>query len=329
MDTVTILALLTGLLLVVLVVLGLTNRVLLRLSLRNTLRWPGQTLLLLCGLALAAALITASYGLTDSLNDTARLAQIEQVGNLDESVLGNFKQPQLDRSLAAIRANPNVQAATALVQSASVATIPSPRTGFTSSVFGIVAVPADFGRVFGSVTDKDGKAVTLADLSAGQIDVSATLAESFEVQPGDTLTVSFSGQQFTATVRSILSIDIATSDFDSGSQPELVMPLSFYQHLTHTEGSASTIVIKNIGQDGMDDTGPKNSRRQAVAQFLRHLFGIQERSSGSSESYTAGRGTGTHLTIIKPDLVSAADSSSFFAASARRTTNSLANCCQR
>ena len=59
--------------LLVLLSLGVSNPILWRLGLRNVLRRPGQTVVMLAGLMLAAALITASFGLQDSFNQSAAI----------------------------------------------------------------------------------------------------------------------------------------------------------------------------------------------------------------------------------------------------------------
>ncbi len=108
------LAVITGGVLLVLLGLLLTNPLLLRMGLRNTLRRPGKTLLLLCGLALATAVITASFGLQDSFTSSAAEQRIAHMGQVDESVSGPFTQDQIERDLAHIRAFSHVQAASAL-----------------------------------------------------------------------------------------------------------------------------------------------------------------------------------------------------------------------
>src|SRR5262245_60793692 len=75
--------------------LGANNPVLLRMGLRNMPRRPGRALILLCGLALATAVITASLGLSDSFNDSALQHRLARMGNVDESVTGPFIGPQI------------------------------------------------------------------------------------------------------------------------------------------------------------------------------------------------------------------------------------------
>src|SRR5690242_4001534 len=81
-----LLATITGGLLLALLGLGAARPLLLRMGLRNTTRRPRQTLVLLCGLALSTAVITASFGLSDSFTDSAIQHRLARVGNVDESV---------------------------------------------------------------------------------------------------------------------------------------------------------------------------------------------------------------------------------------------------
>src|SRR5215469_9849510 len=65
-----LLAALTGGALLVALGLGASNALLWRMGLRNVARRPGQTLIMLAGLTLAATFITASFGLQDSFNQS-------------------------------------------------------------------------------------------------------------------------------------------------------------------------------------------------------------------------------------------------------------------
>lgn len=101
-----------GLLLLGIGVACLRNRLLLLMGLRNMLRRPAQTSLLLIGLTVSTVLIVASFGLGDSLTYSAQQQVMQETGQFDETVTGTFSRAQLDDDLSAIRQHPGVQAAT-------------------------------------------------------------------------------------------------------------------------------------------------------------------------------------------------------------------------
>src|SRR5258708_29665135 len=102
-----------GILLVVLSV-GASTPILWRLGLRNVLRRPGQTVIMLAGLMLAAVFITASFGLQDSFNQSMVTDRLMKMGNVDEAVSGTFTQAQVNEALAHLQSMPPVQTATGL-----------------------------------------------------------------------------------------------------------------------------------------------------------------------------------------------------------------------
>lgn len=75
-----VLVVLTSSVLLVLLALGMNQPVLLRMGLRHLLRRPRQTLLLLAGLILSTVVMTASFGLWESLlNNGVKVASGKQL----------------------------------------------------------------------------------------------------------------------------------------------------------------------------------------------------------------------------------------------------------
>ena len=271
--------------------LGALNPVLLRMGLRNMFRRPSQTLILLCGLVLSTVVITTSFGLADSFSDSTLTNRLAAMGNVDESVSGPFTQGQLNSALADIRGSSDVQAVTAITLSPqSPVSITSVRTGLSIYRVDLYAVPPDFDQVYGPISDIHGQAEHFADLGANQVYVSASVAQNFDVRPGDKLQFDYGNQTITSTVRALLSNDLgvtAGEATEAGGLPEVIFPLVRYQQLnqqiTQQPLVPDTICIKNIGAGGMDDTGPGGSRSQAVVRLLQQLF------PGASASLTALR----------------------------------------
>jgi putative ABC transport system permease protein len=294
------LAVVTGGILLLLLGLALNNPLLLRMGLRNMVRRPGKTILLLCGLALASAVMTASFGLQDSFTSSAAAQRVARMGNVDESVTGPFTQDQIDRDLARIRAFPQVQAASAIGLYPQSPTVTSLRTGLAVHDVDFYALPPDFEQVYGPLTDAKGRAVHIADLHTGEALVSASLVQGLGAQPGDRVQLTFGEKTVTATVRALLSNDIGvtTGEATTAATPEIILPQSAAQQIDPEP--PNTICIKNTG---LVDTGPGSSRSQAVISHLQQLF------PGASARLDAPHALGQtsfdvfRIHPLKPDVV--------------------------
>src|SRR5215467_8653571 len=290
--------------------LGVMNPVLLRMGLRNMFRRPSQTLILLCGLVLSTIVITASFGLSDSFSDSTLTHRLAAMGNVDESVTGPFTQSQLNTALTRIRSSSAVQVATAISFNPSSLTFTSERTGLSLHDVDVYAVPPDFDQVYGPISDIHGQTEHFADLGANQVYVSVSVAQHFDVRPGDRLQFDYGNQTITSTVRALLSNDLgvtAGEATEAGGLPEVIFPLAHLQQLnqqiTQQALVPDTICIKNIGAGGLDDIGPGGSRSQAVVHLLQQLF------PGASASLTVSGSLGVtefdsfRIHPLKPGVV--------------------------
>ncbi|HEY8283396.1 MAG TPA: FtsX-like permease family protein, partial [Chloroflexota bacterium] len=297
------LAVLTGVALLVLAGLAARRLILCRLGLRNAVRRPAQALLLLGGLALSTAVITASFGLTDSFTDSARAQRLARMGNVDESVTGPFTGVQVGAALARLRRAPEVQAAAALTIIPQGPTISSARTGLSLHDITLFAVPPAFDAVYGPLTNLLGRRVRFADLRPGDLFVGATMAQAFDVRPGDAIQIAFGATEITGTVRALLATDLSVTAGESVGRPspEIIMPLARLRRAFPEP--PNTISVKNVGSGGMDDIGPGGTRSQAVIRLLRRLF------PGAPASLTAPHALGQtefdtfKIHPLKPDVV--------------------------
>src|SRR5215469_15973492 len=156
---------------VVLVLLGLgaTNPILLRMGLRKMTRRPSQTLVLLCGLALSTAVITASFGLSDSITASEVQQRLARIGAVDESITGPFTQAQIDTTLARLRQDSHVAAASAILFAPQSPTVTELRTGLSVHDVDLYAVPPDFDQVYGPITDSRAQVVHFADVRPNEV----------------------------------------------------------------------------------------------------------------------------------------------------------------
>src|SRR5262249_2341655 len=150
---------------VALVLLGLlaAHPILVRMGLRNMTRRPSQTLVLLCGLALSTAVITASFGLSDSITASKLQQRLAPIWAVDERATGPFTQAQVDTPLARLRQDSHVAAASAILFAPQSPTVTELRTGLSVHDVDLYAVPPDFDQVYGAITDSREQVVHFAD----------------------------------------------------------------------------------------------------------------------------------------------------------------------
>ncbi len=303
-----LLAALTGGVLLVVLGLGASNRILFSMGLRNVRRRPGQTLLMLAGLTLSAVLITASFGLQDSFNQSMVSDRLMKMGNVDEAVSGTFTQTQVNEALAHLQSMSEVQAATGIFYMPRGARIFSERTALTAIDQYLYGIPPAFDRVYGPLTDNQGHRLHFADLGPNDVFVSSTVAREEDVRAGDRLQVVLFGESddtITVTVRAVLSTDLAVTDgeleFD-GSYPEIIMPLTtVLPSLARSHFLApvpNVLCVKNMGQGGLDDIGPDGERGQPVLDYLAQFFHAAPDARGFFPTYFDS----TILHPLKPDI---------------------------
>ena len=163
--------------------------VLRRLAVRNAVRRPRETALVVLGSLLGTAIMTGSFVVGDTFNSSIRRTAYTQLGPIDEivSATGLAAGPALDARLAGLR-DPSVDGTLALTAtSASVATVASGTSGGTI----VRAAPkaqileADFtaARQFGG--DPHATGMSGPTPAPGEAAIGADLAKSLNVRAGD------------------------------------------------------------------------------------------------------------------------------------------------
>ncbi len=295
-----LLTVLTGGTLILIIGGAVSNPLLLRMGMRNLLRRSNQTLLLLVGVMLSTAVITASLGLPESLRHAQVVERLTTMGNMDESVTGTFNQNQLRALFARLRQDSNVQAVTGLLLDTEATTVTAARTSLSVFQIDRYGVPPDFDAVYGSITAANGQLLHFADLHPGEAWISATLAKHFAVHPGDRLQVRAGDTMVTVTLRALLSHDLGVTNGEVNATPSIILPLVTDQQLQ--PGLPNTICIKNRGPGGMDDIGPNGSRSQGVLSLLQQLF---PRASLDSFLRVVTDFDVVQIHPLKPDVVNA------------------------
>lgn len=300
-----VLAVLVGVLLLELAGLGAMNWILLKMGLRNSVRRPGQSILLLCGLVLSTVLITASLGLTDSLANSVKANRLAEVGNLDEALLtssSTINPAQVTQFTTALTRLPQVQAVSGVISALNSTNVFDTDTKLAKAQNDLFALPPDFNQVWGPLKSSTGQSLSFADLHPGEVFLSPTLAHGLNARAGDHLSVFVGGHPVTCTVRAVLSTDIATdpNELSFPGVQVIVFPLAYYQQVTKSPGAITTIYVKNIGPGGLSDVGPNNRYSQAVTATMQQL--VAPFNSGLKQ-YT--------VQTIKPNTVTVDASTAF------------------
>ncbi len=263
------LAAVTSALLLLLAGLGIRTPLLLRMGLRNSLRRPGLTVILLAGLILASIFLTASFVLQDSFNASEEASRLVKLGLVDESVSGTWTQSQFTDLLSRTQQIPGVQSATGvLIQPAAIADDIAAGDAF------VYAVPPAFDAVYGPLPDREGHHLSFAALGPDEVLLSQASATLLDAHPGDHIRVTTDEGTLVLTVRGILAHDLAVTTgevtFDDALN-EILMPLATLQtaaaRLGHPPLVPNVICVRNRAQEA-------GAHSQPVVQELQHLFGV-------------------------------------------------------
>jgi ABC-type lipoprotein release transport system permease subunit len=256
--------------------LALSRPFLAKTARRHLVRRPARTLTMAAGTALSVALVTATLGLGDSLDASSRAAVSRDFGQMTATVSGHFTAAQGRAAQDWLAARPGVTAATAFARGSATLTVTSTRTALSRQSVSALGVDAGFESAFGPMHTAAGAPFDVGALTTGQVAVSASLAHTFDVRPGDRLVLDFFGQTKTVTVAATLNSDIATtsSDLLFGGLAQIVMPMVGYAALTDSGGALTTLAYR----------APRLSAAAAgnLAAAVRVHFGIPASPSAPS-----------------------------------------------
>jgi putative ABC transport system permease protein len=282
-----------GVILFCLVVLGLRNRVMLKLGLRNIPRRRTQTVLIVVGLMLGTLIISAAFGTGDTMTYSFRSLALDSLGEADVLVhtggsmsligpsimFGNssdalnfnrvtfFSQSRyttLSAQVASQQANQDESALlidglapVIVIQEALIVDYTSRQSEGRVSVVGYDPSTADS---FGKLRSTSGKQVTLSDLGANEVYLEQGMADRLDAAPGHELAIFLAtNKPLQVTVRAVIR---------SGVLPgSLLMHLAQVQSATNNSDKINAILVSNVGGSY---SGAKHS--QEVIKFLGPLL---------------------------------------------------------
>ena len=264
----------TGLALGAVVAIAARNRVLVRLGLRNATRRRGRTALIVLGLMLGTAIISAALTTGDTMSHTIRTAAVASLGETDAVVSPRSAEAEDDMALGGatsdeyfntvmVRAVDRSLAGSDLadgVTPAIVEPIAMRNSATGQSEPRVMLFAADAARLggFGTIAERDRGTVELADLRPGEVFLNEDAADELDATRGDRVAAYATGRGTPLTVAGVVTFDGTGTD-----GPAMMMPLGPAQELIGRPGRIRQILISGRGGtlDGVDQT-------QAIADRL-------------------------------------------------------------
>jgi putative ABC transport system permease protein len=234
--------------------LALRNRVFLRLGVRNVGRRRGRSALIVVGLMLGTAIITAALATGDTMSHTIRSAAVSALGQTDEVVAAKgvgtslstgsdstgaryFPASYAKRVAGATNGSGLVDGvAPVIFEPIAVQDVTSRQNEPNVMLF--ASNPARL-KGFGDI-QAGGKTVFLAGLGPGQVYLNAKGADKLDAKPGDTLRMLAGERVGIVRVKAIVRYEGAATS-DSG----LLMPLAAAQRYLGKPGLVKAVFVSN------------------------------------------------------------------------------------
>ena len=243
--------------LAVLAVLGLRNRVLVRLGVRNVGRRRGRTALIVVGLMLGTTIVATALTTGDTMSNTIRGTAVASLGETDELVsvrgaevdlgtgLGSatgvdyFGEAVADRVEAAVAGTDLVDGVTPAIIEQVAVQAPGPRQ--TEPRVTLFAADPERMDGFGVIEGQDG-AVSLADLAGEEVFLNEDAARELSAGPGDLLRIYAGGPAAKAVVRDVVSFHGAGT-----ADAALFLPLAEAQAFLGVPDQVKHVLVSNRG----------------------------------------------------------------------------------
>lgn len=255
-----VLSVLLAFCLLVTVWVALRRPVIFKLGVRNIPRRKAQTILIVVGLMLSTLIISAAMTTGDTLNNSTNAAIYQQLGHVDEIVV--FSTDAEDANIVNSVTYTIPESALTLVQDAigdhpdvdgiapiQLAFVPvvNNTTGLGEPEASLTGMRADDMTTFGGLIASDGSTIDFSTVQPGQVVITELMEDQLDASVGDSVTVTWQGQEFTFTVAAIARDQVIAGSLDIGTAG-MVIPLDEMQRLFNTEGQYSAIMISNRGE---------------------------------------------------------------------------------
>ena len=231
------------------------NPVLFKLGLRNIPRRRAQTVLIIVGLMLSTAIITAALALGDTVSSLIRNGALDALGATDIVVesptfagFGDdfLSAEQIDAVLASVDGDSRVDGAMPQIREAL--PILNPGNGLTSVGAPLMGLEPSRVAGFDDIRTSGGKAVTVGSLRPRDILLNENMAEDLDASVGDEVTVIAPTGEHTFTVTGVvIGRGLAGTRGDGSNSSVGLVRLDTMQELLDREGHANRIEISLTG----------------------------------------------------------------------------------
>jgi putative ABC transport system permease protein len=259
--------------LVVLTVLALRNRIMLKLGLRNIPRRRSQSVLIIFGIMISTLIISAAFGIGDTISYSIRNEAVVALGPIDEIVVSarvdsgdsfgtasyfpyeRFEQlrMELDGSIDIDGLTPGIGEVVAAVNT---------RTSLSEGRMKVAGVASGHLQGFGIFSLVSGEEARMEDLATGEAFINDKAADELEAVAGDELRLFLDGEVLYITVKGVVD-----SGGLAGGNSTLIVPLERAQAIFGRVGQINSIAVSNRG-DNL--SGAEHS--DDVTRDLRLLF---------------------------------------------------------
>ena len=246
-------ALFAGMVLYILV----RDNILARMAMRNVVRRPARTALVVLGLMLATAIVGSAFTTGDSVAFSIKRDVIDALQEIDELVLidsdsevweesgvpDTFPESVFDEIAPVLAADPLIDGVMPMLREAvPVMNVRSQQFDVNGELSGIDPGGA---QQFGALLDRQGNPIDLAALAPNEVYLDAEGAQEIAAEPGDALGLALGpGELRPVTVRGIVDGWYGKSQ---SAKVAVITSLAGAQALLSAEGQLSSIAISNRG----------------------------------------------------------------------------------
>ena len=247
-----------GLALAALAVLGLRNRILVRLALRSVDRRRGRSALIVVGLMLGTTIIAVALATGDTMSHTIRSTSVRALGATDETIAakgavddipgalgaatgtGWFDESAVAKIQSVLSGSPLVDGvAGAVVEQVAVQ---APAQGQSEPSVTLFAADPTRMTGFSPIRGSEGEALSLGELRAGEVFLNRKAASELRVERGARVLVYSGGEPVPMRVRDTVRFDGAGT-----ADAALLMPLAEAQQLFSRPDQVKVILVSNRG----------------------------------------------------------------------------------
>ncbi len=246
-------ALLAGMVLYILV----RDNILARMAVRNVVRRPARTALVIVGLMLATAIIGSAFTTGDSVAFSVKRDVIDSLGEVDEIVVidrssevweeggvpDTFPESVFDEIEPALAGDPLIDGVMPMLDEVvPVINVSSQQFDVNGQVSGLDPRRA---QQFGALLDQQGNPMDLAGLGPNEVYLDSEGAQEIAAAPGDVLGLALGP----GALREVTVKGVVDGWYGKGqsAQVSVIASLAGAQALLSAEGQISSILISNRG----------------------------------------------------------------------------------